>query len=120
MVPGTGVRAERPSSKNSLGAYGFCRGWLYISPRHAAESNTAASSAHAVLLFLMLNVVHSVPGQALQEPSRLVELEERVARLNHEEKAVAGGEGELLHVEQRVIGHGQPVERQHAEHRRQS
>ena len=54
-----------------------------------------------------------------QEPTRAVDVEQRVAGLEAEEEPVARRQGEARHVEDRMMRPGQPVEPEHAEHRRQ-
>ena len=56
--------------------------------------------------------------QAFEELSRCIELKRLVAGLDAEEKAVAAGQQELRHVEQRMMGARQPVKSEHAKHRR--
>src|SRR5438552_18518350 len=57
--------------------------------------------------------------ERLHEPARRGQVELLVARLDAEEKPVAARERESRDVEHRVIRLRQPVERQHAEYRRE-
>src|SRR5581483_2273489 len=58
--------------------------------------------------------------QRLEEAPRLGAAVFRVRRENDQEKAILGGERESRHVKDRVIWHWQPIQRQHAEHGRET
>src|SRR6516162_5257275 len=68
---------------------------------------------------LFINDGHLSGSQRLEKTSRGVEIELWIFRLDAEKEAVPARQREPRHVEDRVIGHWQAVERQHAEHRRQ-
>ena len=53
---------------------------------------------------------------ASRKPPRRLGVELRVGRLDAEEEAVAAGQREARHVENRMVRHRQPVQRQHPEH----
>src|SRR5262249_55986695 len=90
---------------------------------HAEKKFSAVSARSAVMTVITCRSVrngrHLSRLQRFQEPARLLEIELRIAGLDAEEEAVAAGEREPGHVEHRVIGHRQPVQREHAEDGRQ-
>ena len=57
--------------------------------------------------------------ERVKEGARLLEIELRIPCLDAEKEAIAAGQREPRHVEDRVIRHRQAVQGQHAEHRRQ-
>ena len=61
----------------------------------------------------------STGPQAAQQLARAVEVELRVVRLDAQEEAVAARQREARHVEDRVVGLREAVEREHAEDRRE-
>src|SRR5687767_2038629 len=63
------------------------------------------------------NISHLPWSQAAQELPHFVESELGVAGLDHQEELVARGAVEAPHVEDRVIGHRQSIEGEHAEDR---
>src|SRR6266480_1525537 len=68
---------------------------------------------------LVRNGRHPPRAQRFEKPASRLEIELRVLRLDAQEEAVAARQREAGHVEDRVIGHRQAVERQHAEDGRQ-
>src|SRR5262249_48022625 len=99
-------------------------GWLCMSwrqpetasrPAAATRSHTTRSCA-ARLIGHLRNLLGM---EALQQLPRIGNAESWVLRLNAEEETVAAGAHEVGRVEDRMIRLGQPVEREHAEDRRQ-
>src|SRR5688572_17843745 len=58
-------------------------------------------------------------AQCLEKTARLVELELRIASFDAQKETITAGERETRHVEHRMIGHGEAVQRQHTQHGRQ-
>src|SRR5213593_4551894 len=61
---------------------------------------------------LMRNFTHLPRIQTGQELSRVMAIEQRIARLDTQEKSVAGSQREPRHIEDWVVGHGQPAQPQ--------
>src|SRR5947207_5716096 len=85
----------------------------------ACSASSAPSARSALIEMLRRNSRHLPCPERLQELSYGVEVESPIVRLDAQKEAVPAGEGEARHVEHRVIGHWQAVERQHAQNRRQ-
>src|SRR5436190_22021861 len=68
---------------------------------------------------LVCNGRHPPRAERFEKPASRLEIELRVCRLDAQEKTVAARQREAGHVEDRVIGHRQAVERQHADDGRQ-
>src|SRR5262245_45893086 len=81
-------------------------------------SARSAGSAFAVRGSVR-NGGHLARIERLEEPARVLEVKLRVLRLDAQEESIAAREREARHVEDRVVGHRQPVEREHAEYGRQ-
>src|SRR6059036_2349608 len=119
-VPSTGGRAAISSSKKSLRASGFTFGWLNMSWRQAgaARSRTMTAAARArARLASVFDIEHPARAQALEEDPRRCRVELRVLRLDAEEVTVAARQGEVRHVEHRVVGRRQAVQDEHPEDR---
>src|SRR6185436_77537 len=89
---------------------------------HAREisRNRAPSLDRVLKRRLLLDIAHFFGAQTLQKASRPRVVELRILRFDRQEEPIlAGVLGEALDVEHRVVGHRQPVEREHAEDRRQ-
>jgi hypothetical protein len=74
----------------------------------------AALPAARFLFLSPLNWIHSIGAQAFEKLPCAVAIEGRIAGFDAEKKAIAAGKLELFDVENRMIGHGQAVEREHA------
>src|SRR4051812_44704539 len=59
------------------------------------------------------NIIHLKCTEPRQKFARLVMLEKRVSRFNHQKEAVLRRPHKFRHVEHRMIRHGQAVECQH-------
>src|SRR5437867_1753703 len=118
-VPGTRGRADIPSAKKSLGSSGSYLGCTAMRWRQPLSSSATRSAATrpppAARRPLPRDICHLPRIERLQKIPGLVEIELRIARLNDEEEFIARCLIESRHIEHRVIGHWQPVERQHAE-----
>src|SRR5436189_3546253 len=73
------------------------------------------ASGFWLLLFSVFHICHLPRPEGAQKFGRPLAVVEGIARLDEEEEAVARGEREVRHVEDRMIWFGQPVEGQHAE-----
>src|SRR5581483_3321812 len=142
-VPGTSGRADRSSEKNVDSRSGMYFGWSCISCRHAAVNNSVHGAATKntktrntrkpfctngpfaafVLSWVSRRLVRNGRDltriQRFKKLARAFDVELRIDRLDADEKAIAARERESRHVEDRVIRLRQPVERQHAEYRRE-
>src|SRR5258707_15667398 len=87
------------------------------------RAGTLPAFVSSVLSFVSLSLIrdsgHLPRVQRFKEPARRFEVELRILRLDAEEETVAAGQREARQVEDRVIRHRQPVQREHAEHARQ-
>src|SRR5258706_6382102 len=90
-------------------------GWSCMSCRHPARVSMSSMTPdwRCCLMRHLLHALHALELQ--QEVGGLVALELRIAGFDDEEEMVAAGHGEASDVEDGVIGHGQSVEREHAE-----
>src|SRR6266481_595550 len=124
----TNGRAERPSVKKSEGERGRFLGCCAISclRLHPANKiNEAATQAIAkrrafdfvpeVLIIFHLVDVRGV--ESLQKAGGVLKVELRVARLDAQEEAFGGGVlDETVHIEERMMRAGEPIQRQHAKY----
>src|SRR5579864_1025850 len=123
-------RSERPSVKKSEGDNGRFLGCRAISclRLHPARTRPAANTPAArirrtgerseALIIFHLENVRSL--ELLQKTSRIREMKPRVAGLDAQIEAVAGGvPRETIDVEQRMMRTRQAIEREHAENRGQ-
>src|SRR5438132_8358186 len=124
-------RADMPSAKKSLGSSGSYLGCTAIFWRQATSNIVRPSAARDPLRACARgsladwaarddkrsprDIGHLPRIERLQKIPRLVEIELRIARLDHQKKFVARRLIESRHVEHRVIRHRQSVEREHAE-----
>src|SRR5436309_4790834 len=67
------------------------------------------------LVFLPRNIGHLPWSKRLEKPPNRIDLELRIARLDHQEELIARGLVESPHVEDGVIRHRQAVQGEHAE-----
>src|SRR5262245_16433153 len=100
--PAIRVRANS-SAVEARGAASASRGrnTLLVAPTPAPGSPVQALKARTAL---MIHLRHLPRHQPLQEPPRVLAVEERVRRLDAEEEAVAAREGEARHVEDGMVG----------------
>src|SRR5437899_11757237 len=85
--------------------------------RPTSRAGAPRTRAHGAWLAVLVRNFRYLPGADLaQEAGRLLTVEEPVAGLDRQEEAVAGREREPRHVEEGMIGHGQPVQREHPDH----
>src|SRR3954467_8882507 len=143
-VPSTSGRELEPSAKKALGRRPRYLGWLCMSSRHAVAAirQTATRTIRAPRLgraaasagphrsspwfacerrrALCFDVIDLSCPEALEKRPRRLVVELRIGGFDREEEPVlAGVLGKAGHVEHRVIRHRQPVEDEHAEHRRE-
>src|SRR5262245_13157408 len=78
-----------------------------------------ASLCPLVCVSVRGNGGHLTRVERLEKVTRGLQIEVRIGLLDAEEEPVAAREREAGHVEDRVVRLRQPVERQHAQHRRQ-
>src|SRR4051812_22858790 len=102
-------------------------GWSCMSRRQPDTTINARAATAAKKNCLPLSVVGSVGNgrdlprvQRFEKAARRFQLELGILRLDAQEEAVAARQGEARHVEHRVIRLRQAVQREHAEHARQS
>src|SRR5579872_4151180 len=96
-----------------------------MSWRQAANSASSATAAtepvkRSLEVALMRHLRHTARIQALQERAHARQIELGIRRLDAQEEAVAGGEGESRRIKQRVDWHGQAIQRQHSKRARQT
>src|SRR5688572_21929658 len=115
----TGRRDPRPSAKKALASSGSYRGASCMSWRQAPSARQPAAISSSGRAWLRRNVGYSYRVQGLQKLLRRIALELRVGDFDAEKEPVARRARERRHVEHRVIRHRQPVERPHADKRRQ-
>src|SRR5712691_10157314 len=118
-VPSTDGRSERWSAKKSLRESGFCRGCTCISRRQPV-SKAITASAHTREIWrrrsmLARHLRHRAWVQCLQEIARARGIIFFVGGKHDQEEAVFRGQRKTRNVENRVIGHGQAIQREHAE-----
>ena len=65
---------------------------------------------------LRCNFSHLARPQAFEKLLGALPIKQIISGLNAEEKAITRGQRKPRHIEQRVVGHGQTIERQHAQH----
>src|SRR5581483_1658794 len=130
-VPGILGRADMPSAKKSLGSSGSYFGCTDIFWRQATSASAinrraarseqragkvlASRSPRAARRSLPRNITDLHRLEGLQKIPCLIEVEFRIAGLNHEKEFVARGLTESIHIKYRVVGHRQAIEREHAE-----
>src|SRR6188472_3381351 len=92
-----------------------------MSWRQASEPSAASAAAvtYAIATGLARNSRYLERTQCLEKPEGLLELEFRIPSLDAQEEAVSAGQRKPRHVEHRMIGHWQTIQRQHAQHGRQ-
>src|ERR1700743_2636417 len=88
--------------------------WLCMFCRQPAAS-TSVSAITERTAVSDLNFGHLAGVQVGEELLRPLAIELGIGRLDDEEEVGARGLGEARHVENRVVGLGQAVEREHAE-----
>src|SRR5437588_9095362 len=114
------MRAERPSLKNSLERRGMYLGWLCMSCRHpATASNIAAVSIRTKVWDRCL--IGHLPNidrtHAAEELLDLIRAEFRVCRFDDQvELVLLPVVKEAFNVEDRMVGQGQAVQPEHADH----
>src|SRR6185503_14606067 len=92
-----------------------------MSCRQAREPSalSAAAATYAIGIGLARNGRHLERTECLEKPEGLLELELGISSLDAQKEAVSAGQRKTRHVEHRMVGHWQAIQRQHAQHGRQ-
>ena len=125
-VPGTSGRDARPSAKNVLASSGSYFGWSCMSCRQPGDEQrerapSASDAAVAIGARHQCSTSDTLRGSRRSRKRRVsVAVELRIGRPRCRGRSGrASREREARHVEDRVVRHRQPVQREHAEHRRE-
>src|SRR5712664_4376658 len=119
----TSGRSERPSSKNGEGESGRFLGWLAMSCRRYSQPEpktrqTAAQAATRKRDALVIgHLGNMMRVQALEEARGVRHMKLWVAGLNANKETIRRCMREAMHVENRMMRLGQPVQSEHYENR---
>src|SRR5262245_42802203 len=84
--------------------------------RRRKRTRPPRSSDSTAMCALILDICDLARSKALQKTPRLCRIEPWIRRFDAKEKAITSSELESRHVEDGMVGRGQPVQREHAEH----
>src|SRR5262249_39904103 len=93
-----------------------------MSRRHPPSTTSTASNGNVRTMRIVLTgyLGNRSRMQALQKSARVCRVVLRIGSKHDQEETIFAGECETRHVEYRVIRHGQPVQREHSEYRREA
>src|SRR5712692_1522918 len=124
-VPSTSARSDRPSPKKSVGESGRCFGWRAMSCWQPARPHPKQSASEAQRIHRprnvaeALNILHLADIMRLQAHKKFFRagaVELRVFRFDAQEEPVVRSQRKPRHIEDRMMRHGQLIERQHSKH----